>query len=60
MPDSEANAGYFGYAGSGGNQSAFPKMRVVTLVECGSRAPIGADAGPCDGKYRSALESADD
>ncbi|WP_034261336.1 IS4 family transposase [Actinospica robiniae] len=50
VPDSAANAGYFGYAGSGGNRSAFPKMRVVTLVECGSRAPIGADAGPCGGK----------
>ena len=25
-------------------------MRVVTLVECASRAPIGAHAGPCGGK----------
>jgi Insertion element 4 transposase N-terminal len=50
VADSEANAGYFGYAGSGANRSAFPKVRVVTLVECGSRAPIGADAGPCGGK----------
>lgn len=50
VPDSEANAEFFGYAGSGANRSAFPKMRVVTLVECASRAPIGAQAGPCGGK----------
>jgi hypothetical protein len=50
VPDSAANAKHFGYAGSGANRSAFPKMRVVTLVECGSRAVIGADAGPCGGK----------
>jgi Insertion element 4 transposase N-terminal len=50
VPDSEANAAHFGYAGSGDNRSAFPKMRVVTLVESGSRAVIGADAGPCGGK----------
>lgn len=50
VPDSTANAEFFGYAGSGANRSAFPKMRVVTLVESGSRAPIGAHAGPCGGK----------
>jgi hypothetical protein len=50
VPDSKANAAHFGYAGSGDNRSAFPKMRVVSLVECGSRAVIGADAGPCGGK----------
>lgn len=50
VPDTAVNAEYFGYAGSGANRSAFPKMRVVTVVECGSRAPIGAHAGPCGGK----------
>jgi hypothetical protein len=50
VPDSKANAAHFGYAGSGGSRSAFPKMRVVTLVESGSRAVIGAQAGPCGGK----------
>ena len=50
VPDSEANAAHFGYAGSGENRSAFPKMRVVTLVESGSRAVVGAQAGPCGGK----------
>ena len=50
VPDSAANAKHFGYAGSGDNRSAFPKMRVVTVVECGSRTVIGADAGPCGGK----------
>jgi hypothetical protein len=50
VPDSPANAEFFGYAGSGANRSAFPKMRVVTLVESGSRAVLGAHAGACGGK----------
>jgi hypothetical protein len=33
-------------------------MRVVMLVECGSRAPIGADAGPCGGKGRAEQSAA--
>lgn len=35
VPDTEANAAEFGYAGSGDNRSAFPKARVVALAECG-------------------------
>jgi hypothetical protein len=49
-PDSEANAAYFGYAGGAANPSAFPKVRVLTLVESGSHAPIGAAIGPTGGK----------
>ena len=49
-PDSEANAGYFGYAGGTANPSAFPKARLLTLVECGSHAPLGARIGPTSGK----------
>ncbi|MCA1709058.1 MAG: hypothetical protein LC808_39585, partial [Actinobacteria bacterium] len=38
VPDTEANAAEFGYAGSGDNRSAFPKARVVALAECGTHA----------------------
>ena len=42
VPDSKANAAEFGYAGSGGNRSAFPKVRVVALAECGTHAFVAA------------------
>ena len=41
VPDTPANAAAFGYA-SGGSRSAFPKVRVVTIGECGSHAKIAA------------------
>ncbi len=44
VPDTPANAAAFGYA-SGENRSAFPKVRVVTVGECGSHAKIAAQ-GP--------------
>lgn len=43
VPDSEANAAEFGYAGSGANRSAFPKARVVALAECGTHAFVAAE-----------------
>jgi Insertion element 4 transposase N-terminal len=43
MPDTEANAAEFGYAGSGDNRSAFPKARVVALAECGTHAFVAAE-----------------
>lgn len=49
VPDSSANAAAFGYAG-GAKRSAFAKVRLVSLVETGSRAPIGAALGPITGK----------
>ncbi len=42
VPDSDANAAEFGYAGSGDNRSAFPKARVVALAECGTHAFVAA------------------
>jgi len=45
VPDSEANAAEFGYAGSGENRSAFPKARVVALAECGTHAFVAAEVG---------------
>jgi hypothetical protein len=49
VPDSPANAAAFGYA-SGENRSAFPKVRVVTIGECGSHAKVAAQMGPVGGK----------
>jgi hypothetical protein len=43
VPDSTQNAAEFGYAGSGDNRSAFPKVRVVALAECGTHAFVAAE-----------------
>jgi hypothetical protein len=45
VPDTDANAAEFGYAGSGDNRSAFPKARVVALAECGTHAFVAAEVG---------------
>jgi hypothetical protein len=45
VPDSKENAAAFGYAGSGNNRSAFPKVRVVALSECASHAYFAAAIG---------------
>jgi Insertion element 4 transposase N-terminal len=49
VPDTAANAAAFGYS-SGDGRSAFPKVRVVTIGECGSHAKIAAQMGPVGGK----------
>jgi hypothetical protein len=49
-PDTKQNAAVFGYAGSGGNRSAFPKARVVTISECASHAMVEAEIGPISGE----------
>lgn len=49
-PDTEANAAAFGYAGSGADRSAFPKVRVVTVSECASHAVVDAGIGGVAGK----------
>ncbi len=43
VPDSDENVAEFGYAGSGDNRSAFPKVRVVALAECGTHAFVAAE-----------------
>jgi hypothetical protein len=45
LPDSKENAAEFGYAGSeeSGDRSAFPKARVVAVVECGTHAFLDAE-----------------
>jgi hypothetical protein len=45
VPDSTENAAAFGYSGSGDKRSAFPKVRVVALSECGSHAYFAAAIG---------------
>ncbi|TLK47346.1 IS4 family transposase [Glutamicibacter sp. V16R2B1] len=45
VPDTEENAAEFGYAGSGEKRSAFPKLRVVALAECGTHAFRAAEVG---------------
>ncbi|WP_042378130.1 IS4 family transposase [Streptacidiphilus melanogenes] len=46
VPDSPQNAAEFGYAGNDLSRSAFPKARVVAVVECGSHAFMDAEVGP--------------
>jgi hypothetical protein len=51
VPDSAKNAAEFGYPGtSEGGRAAFPKVRVVTIAECASHAPVLAALGPCVSK----------
>jgi hypothetical protein len=49
--DSPANAAAFGRPGTGKGKpaAAFPQIRLVTLVACGTRALLGAACGPLRG-----------
>jgi hypothetical protein len=49
-PDTPGNAAAFGYPGSGKERAAFPKVRVVTVSECGSHAVADAEIGGIAGK----------
>jgi hypothetical protein len=49
-PDTPGNAAAFGYPGGGQDQAAFPKVRVVTVSECGSHAVVDAEIGGIAGK----------
>jgi hypothetical protein len=42
VADTDANVAYFGRMGSGPKASAYPKLQLVALVECGSHAVVGA------------------
>ncbi|MFF2412820.1 IS4 family transposase, partial [Streptomyces sp. NPDC058092] len=48
LPDTVANAGFFGRPGTGRGQgrSAYPQARVAALVECGTHAVFAAEVGP--------------
>jgi hypothetical protein len=47
VPDTPANREEFG---AGANDGPFPKVRLVTVCECGSRAPVPAAMGPAVSK----------
>jgi hypothetical protein len=50
VPDTPANAAAFGYPAGAREHPAFPKVRVVTIGECGSHAKVAALMGPVGGK----------
>jgi hypothetical protein len=54
VPDSAANRAAFGLRGA---ESGFPKVRVVTVSECGSHAPVLAAVGPAAGGKGSGEQS---
>ena len=45
VPDTPANQEAFGVHEAGGGEAAYPKARVVTVVECASHAPVMAAMG---------------
>jgi hypothetical protein len=47
VADTEANIERFGRMGSGPKASAYPKLHVAALAECGSHAIVGAVLGGC-------------
>ena len=53
VPDTPANAAAFGYPAGGRERPAFPKVRVVTIGECGSHAKVAVQMGPVGGKGSS-------
>jgi hypothetical protein len=55
VPDTDRNRAVFGVRGD--DQAAFPKIRVVTVSECGSHAPVLAVMGPAAGGKGSGEQS---
>jgi hypothetical protein len=47
VADTPGNVGRFGRMGSGPKASAYPKLHVAALAECGSHAIVGAVLGSC-------------
>jgi hypothetical protein len=47
VPDTAGNVAAFHKMGSGPKQSAFPKLQVVSLSECGTHAQVAAAMGSC-------------
>jgi Insertion element 4 transposase N-terminal/Transposase DDE domain len=46
VADEQVNAEYFGYPGSSRGASAFPQLRLMGLVECGTHVVAAADLAP--------------
>jgi hypothetical protein len=57
VPDSPANRAAFGTHVAGGGEAAFPKVRVVTVSECASHAPVLAAMGAAGGGKGSGEQS---
>jgi hypothetical protein len=49
-PATPQNTAEFGHRGSHVDASTYPKVRVVTISECGSHAVVDAEIGPVTGK----------
>ena len=49
VPDSKANRAFLGSRAGAAGPAAFPKVRVVTVSECGSHAAVLAAMGPAAG-----------
>ena len=49
VPDTAANRAFFGSKAGSEGPAAFPKVRVVTVSECGSHAAVAAAVGPAAG-----------
>jgi hypothetical protein len=47
VPDTDENVAAFHKMGSGPKESAFPKLQVVSLSECGTHAQVAAAMGSC-------------
>lgn len=47
VADEAGNAQYFGYPGGGRGDSAFPQLRALGLVECGTHVVAAAEIAPC-------------
>ncbi len=57
VPDTDENAAAFGKPGNDSGEGALPQVRVLGLVECGSRALLGAGFGGTGGS-KAASEQA--
>lgn len=47
VPETPANAAVFGYQSSGKGRCAYPLVRGIYLIECGTHAIFGAQFWPC-------------
>lgn len=46
VADEKVNSAYFGYPSSSRGETAFPQMRVLSLIECGTHVVTAAEMGP--------------
>jgi hypothetical protein len=46
VADEVANAEFFGYPGNSQGNGAFPQLRILALVECGTHAVVAASMAP--------------